>query len=768
MVLIITGSYITPTQEVEAAEETEVIDWDASLVMDEWSYIHDCSWHTSREAYWGANSTGLYSKINCGNTSAIYIQDKIVTKNSKFETTVWADTDNDYIGIMMNAHRSGNRLYGYLWCIGSPYPSDDVCENQQAPQTGLMVMRGWNGYFGWEEDEDGDRYTPGIESNWYSAALNGPTGLRLPDDNSARHYQNPDGYGHVAEEDNDLPDKGEWCSNYKYNLTMEVINIERCPNGRNASGIPCVEIITTAQELVINPQTGIYEALQRPSRAVTHIHSKDNPEHIFLSGSVGILDCSQPSAHFESPTIEGTVIEGRGNSVTYKVNGGNGSDVVQKKVPFGSNPYTLYNGSGFSRPNYVLLGWSRNANATVPEFDLGETVTNFIGEKDKVILYALWCPGYWIQYNPNSGLGIIPTDFFNWNTWNNLQTKTFNKVGYTQEGWSYSSGLNTPKDFTLGQLVYNLTQPGKTVTLYAWWRPNTYTITWDSNNGTGEEYSPGTVYQYDQSYSAISPSVSGFEKQGYYIKYWQRNQHSGARYYCNPKFPAGTDSIQEKFKNLTSIDKANVRLYAAWEPIQYTIRIWDNYENSPEYKDYVVKYDEKFSLPSALWSHGSAKMLGYDYNKDSIATSSMKVGDVLMNLTDIDGVIINIYTIWDNPPKITSPASIDLPREIAAGHKINVSNGTISRSDIEEFLLRYATATDVEYTSRYNSSTVPAGLNHGYTVRVISIDPVEISNNASDHVTTYGVMFQIIDDAGQIATCTTSLFVGDNFDILIH
>ena len=378
-------------------------------------------------------------------------------------------------------------------------------------------------------------------------------------------------------------------------------------------------------------------------------------------------------------------------------------------------------------------------------------------------------PGYYyIIYDANTGTGNIPKQSLLVNKWESLESRVFNKVGYTQEGWSKQSGLGTVKHFTLGQSVYNLLNPSETMTLYAWWRPNTYTITWNANDGSGETYAPGTVYTYDQSYSAISQYVSGFNKKGYYIAWWQKNPNSGSRYYCDPRNPAGTSDIQEKFKNLTSVDKANVNMYAKWEPITYTIRIWDNYSTSTAYKDYSVKYDEKFALPKAQWSHGNAKVIGYDYDKSKIATSEWKIGDVLVNLTDIEGAVINIYTIWDNPPSIKSPASIDLPREVAKGHKINVSNGTISQSDIEEFVLNYVTATDIEYTLRYTSETVPNGSNHGYTVGVVSIDPLEISQNAEDHVTTYGIMFQIIDDAGQVATCTTTLFVGDNYNILVQ
>ena len=68
-------------------------------------------------------------------------------------------------------------------------------------------------------------------------------------------------------------------------------------------------------------------------------------------------------------------------------------------------------------------------------------------------------------------------------------TKALMANGFTRSGYSFAGWATTntgAKAYDDGQSVTNLTDAdGATVTLYAVWTANTYTVTYDGNGGTG-------------------------------------------------------------------------------------------------------------------------------------------------------------------------------------------------------------------------------------------------------------------------------------------
>ena len=89
---------------------------------------------------------------------------------------------------------------------------------------------------------------------------------------------------------------------------------------------------------------------------------------------------------------------------------------------------------------------------------------------------------YVITYSPNGGVGTMKASIYDENTKSNLRKNTFTRGGYTFRGWAET------KD---GEVVYqdenvatNLTtKEERNKTLYAVWKPNTYTVTYNPNGG---------------------------------------------------------------------------------------------------------------------------------------------------------------------------------------------------------------------------------------------------------------------------------------------
>lgn len=407
--------------------------------------------------------------------------------------------------------------------------------------------------------------------------------------------------------------------------------------------------------------------------------------------------------------------------------------------------------------------------------------------------------GYQIVYNENKpawGIfknmtGYMPTEKTTPNTSFNLSKNLYSLQDSTFKGWNTKPD-GTGTSYTDQQRVSNLAPPGSTIQLYAqwettWegnpiklpdnkilyssWRPINYKVIYDSNNGTGDTFPHPETLKYDREYSPLSQEQTGFSKTGYYIKYWYYKPFQN-RYTPHDKdWPAGTNKIKEYFKNLTYIDNDTVTVQAKWEPIKYTIRIHENYAGvSDRTKDYVVKYDQDFKLPyPSPWSNNGV-VVGYDLNKTVKIAPRWANQDYVRNLTDQREAIIDIYTIWDIPPRVTTSVSeIHLSRLKCAASLLNQDNGTISKSDLEAELMTYATATDYEWQYRYGGN-VPPGNNKGYTFGISSFEPATIIDAATNEETqVYYITFTCTDDAGQSAQASITLFIGNiDVDILVH
>ena len=74
-------------------------------------------------------------------------------------------------------------------------------------------------------------------------------------------------------------------------------------------------------------------------------------------------------------------------SLTYKANGGSGADHVEKEI-VNNGLVTLWDGSGFSRTGYTLVGWSTDPNAASAEYKTGSTAR--VDSAGDNILYAVW------------------------------------------------------------------------------------------------------------------------------------------------------------------------------------------------------------------------------------------------------------------------------------------------------------------------------------------------------------------------------------------
>ena len=142
--------------------------------------------------------------------------------------------------------------------------------------------------------------------------------------------------------------------------------------------------------------------------------------------------------------------------------------------------------------------------------------------------------------------------------------------GYTFLGWRRSTSSGTVfkhKDTAVlaEQICPELRSGDCTITLYAAWRPNTYTVFYDANGGTGTTSS--SVHTYDK---AMPFTANGFQKAGYVFAGWSTDKHAVTATYTD----------KQSIKNLLDTDGASITLYAVWVKAKITSSVYiiDNSE----------------------------------------------------------------------------------------------------------------------------------------------------------------------------------------------
>jgi len=169
-------------------------------------------------------------------------------------------------------------------------------------------------------------------------------------------------------------------------------------------------------------------------------------------------------------------------TVKFDSNGGIGTMADQSFTHGTAQNLTANN---FSKIGYNFLGWAENSAATSAVYADEESVLDLTDEADAVvILYAVWGTNtYTVKYDPNGGEGSMEDQSFAYGEKQNLRANSFSREGHTFLGWTMISTKPTAA-YANEEEVWNLTTENNgTVTLYAVWEVNTYTIDFDVNGG---------------------------------------------------------------------------------------------------------------------------------------------------------------------------------------------------------------------------------------------------------------------------------------------
>ncbi|NLP48933.1 MAG: hypothetical protein GX345_08360 [Clostridiales bacterium] len=186
------------------------------------------------------------------------------------------------------------------------------------------------------------------------------------------------------------------------------------------------------------------------------------------------------------------------NQYTISFNSDGGSAVSSITQNYGT---TVTPPSNPTKTGYSFSGWNPTVPTTMPAQN-----TN---------CKAQWTPiSYTVAYNGNGATGgSTASSSHTYGVAKALTSNGFNKTGYNFAGWnSKADGSGT--NYTNGQSVSNLTTTNNaTVTLYAQWTVNEYTISFNSNGGSA-------VAPIKQNYGTTVTPPANPTRTGYTFEGW--------------------------------------------------------------------------------------------------------------------------------------------------------------------------------------------------------------------------------------------------------
>ncbi|MBO4875331.1 MAG: InlB B-repeat-containing protein [Bacteroidales bacterium] len=225
-------------------------------------------------------------------------------------------------------------------------------------------------------------------------------------------------------------------------------------------------------------------------------------------------------------------------TVTFNANGGSGTMSPQTFTV--GEPQQL-NANGFTRTGYVFSGWNTSASGTGTLYADRQEIT----VSANITLYAQWTidgggSPVTVTFHENGGTGTMSPQTFTAGVAQPLAANSFTRSGYAFAGWNTAAnGSGTAySDMQMITVTSNMT-------LYAQWRYNLVTVSFDSNGGSG--------YMSPQTFTigvVQALSSNSFTREDYVFSGWNTSAN-------------GTGTAYSDGQVITI--SSNITLYAQWQ-----------------------------------------------------------------------------------------------------------------------------------------------------------------------------------------------------------
>lgn len=274
---------------------------------------------------------------------------------------------------------------------------------------------------------------------------------------------------------------------------------------------------------------------------------------------------------------------------------------------------------------------------------------------------------YKISYNANGGSGAPSAQTKYYGKSITLSSTKPTRTGYSFKGWATSSG---------GSVVYASGASytaNASVTLYAVWQANTYTIKYNANGGTGAPSNQTKTYGVTLTLSSTKPTrASSTSDDGVVITYtfkgWATSANSSTVAY----------SAGSKYTS-----NAHITLYAVWSTTT-TVTEYDviyNTNGGSDVSSQTKKKGAALTLRSTVPTKNGYTFKGWGLSEDT-TTISYNAG--ASYTTDADIILYAVWTPWTHTVQFslnggtgTVPSSFTKTTDI----DVMITSGTISKEN---------------------------------------------------------------------------------------
>ena len=296
---------------------------------------------------------------------------------------------------------------------------------------------------------------------------------------------------------------------------------------------------------------------------------------------------------------------------------------TMKNQPINGDQLTL-SSNLYIRNGYTFLGWSTKDSGPVVYKD-GATI---VSPKNTLILYAVWSKNtYKVTYQLSAG---EKNDSRNVSSYQvddpTIKLYPATKKGYKCSWYSNGKKLTEIKNGSYGDLY-----------LTPKWELDTYKIEYELNGGTQQKGTVPTSFRIDSANITLpTPTRTGYRFKGWYLN----NRFQG-----------------DEIKMIRTGSYYDMKVYAKWEPITYTLRFVGNGSQVGETREYTITYDEPFYMPTCWFMPPDAvtmSFVGWDQNPSG-SPITLPAGIGVTNFTSTDGAVLTFYAIWT----IKAPENIE-------------------------------------------------------------------------------------------------------------
>ena len=230
-------------------------------------------------------------------------------------------------------------------------------------------------------------------------------------------------------------------------------------------------------------------------------------------------------------------------TITFDANGGKGEEAqrqMERGCAIGLLPIP-------KRSGYTFSGWWTAKSG-------GSMITSKTKVTKVVTVYARWTANkYTIKFNANGGKGTMKALSATYGKSVKLTANAFKRSKHTFLGWAKTkSGAVVYKNKAS---VKNLTATdGKTVALYAVWKPYSYTVKFNANGGTGAAQRQEVVCG-----AKTKLAANAYKREGFVFAGWATKRNGPVVY----KNKASVKDLAKKGETAT--------LYAVWKPAKWAV-----------------------------------------------------------------------------------------------------------------------------------------------------------------------------------------------------